>query len=169
MASTDIVPNEIDRMNFSISRDQLKEIGASGDAFADALALAKEVYGDESVQLASDAIGDGFALTDNKDQFIGTPIVFLKWTFSKGDFIDPKTKEKREFASVRVVSPKGKYVINDGGSGICDQLRQFTDENFGRQGGLVAARGLRRSDYDHPEYGSATTYYIDTSAAELTV
>jgi hypothetical protein len=167
--SSDIVPNELDRMNFSISTAQLKEIGASGDAFADALALAKEIYGEESVQLASDAIGDGFALTDNKDQFIGKPCIFLKWTFSQGDFIDPKTKEKREFASIRVVTPGGKYVINDGSTGICDQLRQFTMENFGRQGGLISARGLRRSDYEHPEYGSATTYYIDTSAAELTV
>lgn len=156
--------NEIDRMNYQISTDQLKGIGTTGNAFDDALQLAKEIYGEEAVQLASEAIGDGFALTDNKDQFIGVPCIFLKWTFSPGDFVDTKTGEKKDFATVRIVTKDGgKFVINDGSTGICDQLRQYTNDNFGRQGGLVALHGLRRSDYEN-EFGNATTHYIDTSA-----
>lgn len=164
MSTSDLTNNEIDRMNYAIATPQLKEIGASGDVFADALALAKEVYGEEAVLLASDAIGDGFALTDNKDIFIGVPTIFLKWTFSKGDYIDPETGEKRDFASCRVVTPNGKFIINDGGTGIAEQLRQFSADNFGRQGGLVAQKGLRKSEYFKEGIGDATTYYIDTSA-----
>lgn len=155
--------NEVDRALYSISMEQLKEIGATGDAFNDALSLAAEVYGESAVQLASDAIGDGFALTDNKDQFIGAEMIFLKWIFSEGDFIDAQTGEKRGFVSARVVTRAGKFVINDGGSGIYEQLRMFTQDREGQQGGLVARKGLRRSDYVN-EYGNATTFYIDTSA-----
>ena len=156
--------NEIDRINYQISTGQLKELGQTGDLFSEALELAKEIYGDEAVQLASDAIGDGFALTDNKDRFIGEKMIFLKWTFSEGDFINKETGEKSGFVSCRVVTPSGKYIINDGGTGIMAQLQQFTTDNFGRQGGLVAAKGLRKSTYSNEYTQNGETFYIDTSA-----
>lgn len=148
---------------YQISLGQFKEI----TSFDDALALAKEVYGDESVVLASDAIGDGFALLD-KDQkgtLVGTPMIFLKWALSEGDYVDQETGEKGEFAVVRAVTKDNKKIVFlDGGTGIVQQLKMFEADNFGRQGGLVAQKGLRVSEYDHPQYGKSKTYYIDTSA-----
>jgi hypothetical protein len=144
---------------FSVSNAQLKSV----NDFDDALALVKEVYGENAVQLASDALGDGFALTDNKDQFIGVPMVFVKWIFSEGTFKDSEGNT-RGFVSARVVTPGAKYIINDGGTGIYEQLRQYTADNDGRQGGLVAQKGLRVSRYSNDFTNEGETFYIDTSA-----
>lgn len=151
--------SDVDREMFAISQAQLKEVSS----FDDALRLAQEVYGEEAVALASEALGDGFALTDNKDQFIGVPMVFLKWTFSPGTYRD-KEGNLRGFVSCRIATPTGKFIINDGGTGIFDQLKTFTNESGGRQGGLVAQKGLRVSHYSNEYTADGTTYYIDTSA-----
>lgn len=107
---------------------------------------------------ADEELGDGFALLDNKDTLCGVPLLFMAWSFHPGDF--------GEFVSARVAAKQGgglgKYIVNDGGTGIYAQLREFTDRT-GRMGGLIARRGMRKSEYEN-EYGPGVTYYIDTSA-----
>lgn len=146
-----------------INPGQLRELGS----FADALRLAEEQYG--TVEAASAAIGDGFALltTEQKQQLVGVPCIFLSWSFSPSE-----QGERGEFVTVRVVTEDGrKLVLNDGSSGVYSQLREYTDES-GRDGGLIVKRGLRKSDYTYTETEGkdkgkqkpATTYYIDTAA-----
>lgn len=140
----------------SINSSQLREIAS----FDDALRIMEETYGAGAVALASDVLGDGFGLLQEKDSLIGVPCAFISWTESLGDF--------GPFIAARVVTQDGrKVVITDGSEGIFRQLSTFTQEK-GRAGGLVAKHGLRRSDYTYTdEKGQerpAKTYYVDTSA-----
>lgn len=147
----------------NISTNQLRDI----NSFDAALELMRETYGSDAVQLASDALGDGFALVKEKDSLIGVPLAFIMWSETSADA--PGSLGEFGFIAARVITQDGrKLVITDGsGTGINMQLRQFSADN-GRSGGLVAKNGLRRSDYtftdDRGKEQSASTYYVDTSA-----
>jgi hypothetical protein len=128
--------------------------------FDDALNLATAHAGTE-IPLASETLGDGFALLESgeKDRLIGTDMILLDWTFSKGDF-------DAEFVSVRLVTRDGsRYIVNDGGTGICAQLRDYTDRS-GVTGILRVERGLRKSTYQNEYTQNGVTYYLDTSAGK---
>src|ERR1044072_7706806 len=46
------------------------------------------------------------------------------------------------------VTPQGqKFIVNDGGSGIYEDLLSFSQEHQGRQGALLCPGGLRESTY----------------------
>lgn len=135
------------------------------DSFDKAIALASEVLGAEEIVSADEELGNGFAIlpTDQKHRLCGVPLFFLTWSFHEG--------EQGEFVSIMVVarSQQGteKWVVNDGSTGICKQLRQYT-EKTNKKGGLLVKHGLVRSDYEYeaPDGSKkpATTYYLDTSA-----
>lgn len=134
------------------------------ESFDDAIALLVEAG--IPVQDATDAIGDGFVLLDSKDKdkLVDVPCLFVTWSFNAGDY-------EGEYVAARVVAKLGngtlgKYVVIDGGEGICKQLRDYTTE-YGVSGGLKAFGGLTRSDYEKEIDGKmtpATTYYVNTSA-----
>lgn len=139
------------------------------ESFEDAFALMQEAG--VEVEDAADAIGDGFTLVDDKSRLCGIPLAFLTWSFSKSD------EGMGEYAVARVVAKMdngtvGKFVVVDGGTGIYEQLRQYSEARGGKVGGLTTMGGLRRSDYEveleNPKTGKveksrATTYYIDTA------
>jgi hypothetical protein len=148
-----------------ISAGQLRDINNIDDA----LELLRETYGESAVETAAGALGDGFALTKNKAQFIDVPMVFVHWTISDGDYpvkdADGKmTGEMSRFVAARVVTRGGKFVIVDGGSGIARQLIEYT-ETTGKTF-LVAQKGLRVSRYENEFTKEGETYYIDTSAVD---
>jgi hypothetical protein len=149
-------------------------------SFEDAVQLAVDTHG--GVAEADKELGDGFTLLDSDDKarLVGVPCLFMEWSFHPGDFGDV-------FVAARVVARNpdgsaGKYIINDGSTGIKDVLAKYTD-NTGRTGGLFARHGLRASEYQYCEacgkaaprvgddehkaagkHKKAATYYIDTSA-----
>lgn len=126
----------------------------------------RALLGDQIAQ-ASD-FGNGFAILDanGKARLVDVPLLFLHWTFNKGDM--------GEFVSALVVQTDkmanvvGKFVLNDGSTGIYRQLRDITTDT-GMDRGLFVANGLRRSDYTFvDEDGTekpATTFYIDMTPA----
>ncbi len=132
-------------------------------SFDDALSIAAQAFGGEIVT-ADRELGDGFAILDNKASLIETPLLFMEWEFYPGEY--------GEFVAARVVAKVGndvaRYIVNDGSTGIYQQLRDYTDDT-GRKGGLLSRKGLRRSDYEYEDGKGnkrpATTYYIDTAAA----
>lgn len=130
-------------------------------SFEDALNLAAQYYGEENLVRADETIGNGFRLLANKDTLIDTPLILLAWRFNPGDY--------GEFVSMMVVTKDGrKFVVNDGGSGICQQLATYTNAT-GRHGGMLVANGFTRSDYEYEdpttgEKSPAHTYYLNTSA-----
>jgi hypothetical protein len=173
--TTEQVANEV--MNIStFSREDLAGI----ESFDDALRLASAEFG--NVATADQEIGDGFriATEDDKRKMVGVPLMLLDWSFREGDFAD--------YVSIHAIAagPDNravKWILNDGSTGICRDLRDYTTKT-GRTGGLMVRAGLRASDYViDPESGTpltkqqaaeytaqgkrtapATTFYLDTSA-----
>jgi len=144
-----------------LSREELQAIQSWED-----IAQILDTKGVE-VEMADVALGDGFSVlsTDDKAQLVGRPMILIEWRFNQGNM--------GQFASMRAVVKTGelptdirKVIINDGSTGIMQQLKKFTEET-GKTTGLIIRHGLKRSDYtweddkgvEHP----GTTYYIDTS------
>lgn len=133
------------------------------------------MVGPQNIVDAAEVLGDGFTVLekDQKRILCGVPVLFLSWTFSRGDY-------GRPFASIHCVAQLpgvglGKFIINDGGSGLAEQLAKFTVKAGGESKKLLVKKGLKASDYtkeipdpENPEKTisiESTTYYIDTSAA----
>ena len=134
-----------------------------GYAEARALALADSVSG----ELESFAdYGNGFTVlpSDEKARLVKVPFIVLAWAFHTGD--------NGAFVSATIVTKTGeKLILNDGSTGIRDQLAKVTDKRTARgldavkaTSGLDVPGGLRRSDYkyrdDRGEEKNATTYYL---------
>jgi len=93
-------------------------------------------------------LGDGFALSKDKDALVGRPFVILDYQFSTSrDTLNPETGEPNVFVSVRLMTEDNrKLIINDGSTGIRDQLRNLPDAVAGSV--LYVPRGLRVSEYE---------------------
>jgi hypothetical protein len=132
---------------------QLRAIGS----LEDAIALGTEILGTPMVD-AADEIGNGFEIlrSDQKHLLIDQPFYVLTVDFQEGD-IGP-------FCSALIVTEGGKkYVLNDGGTGIYQQLEDWCNTQ-NKRGGMMVNHGLRESKYDLPEeYGGGvgTTYYLN--------
>lgn len=137
------------------------------NSFEDAFKLVQNEFG--AIADASEVIGDGFVVLDDKTQLVGRPMVLLNWHFSEGDYRD-EDGNLRDFVSARVISqrPDGtvdKWVVNDGSTGLCDQLKNYSVRT-NMMGGLLVQRGLRVSEYIHPTHGPAKTFYLDLQKEE---
>lgn len=142
------------------SRDELMAISN----FDEAIALAAQVHGE--IVYADAELGDGFALLskDQKNLLCGVPLLLMEWKFRAGDF--------GNFVTLRVIArnPDGsvsRYIVNDGSTGIAEQLAQYQKDK-GRSGGMFVGKGFRRSDYEveiNGETRDASTFYLDTSKA----
>lgn len=152
------IPTDVEALN--LSDDALLAIATFDDAFA---LLADS---DTPIVDASQVIGNGFAILNDKSTLVGVRMLLLGWRFNRGD--------KGVFVSAYVVAQlpgmnsPAKFIINDGSTGICRQLAQYSTKTK-RAAGLLVPHGLRRSDYEfsNPQTGetsNATTFYLDTSA-----
>ena len=159
--AVDTVTGEIAETKRPFSDDELRNL--------DSLDSIRALLGDK-VGNATD-LGSGFAVleTEQKRRLIGVPLLFVFWTFNDSDKGDTG-----EFVSAHVVqldaSGKvvGKWIVNDGSTGIYAQLHEYT-ERTGASQGLFVPKGLRASDYTITDDGgrekAATTFYIDTTPA----
>lgn len=140
--------------------EKLLAIGSFDDALS---LLAEEGI---VVDAASETLGNGFSVIQDKGVLVGAEMILLSWQFNQGDM--------GEFVSINAVvklpghQTPAKLVINDGSTGIRDDLKKYT-ERTGKTAGLYVKKGLRRSDYDYTdektgETRGATTFYLDTSA-----
>ena len=154
-AAQESVSTEVAVRN-GFSTEELRGI----QSFADVQAL----FAEHQIQVvdAAEEIGDGFALTDNKDQFIGREMMILSWAFGKGDFGDDSGFVAMRFVVQEANGSVGKYVITDGGTGIYADLKKYT-ERTGVTGGMWVKKGFRKSEYsnEHTEHG--VTHYLDLS------
>ena len=108
---------------------------------------------------SSDLLASFDVLNKNeKDVLVGKPFLILEWRFN------PSNVSVEDFVScVIMTEDEHLYILNDGSTGIRQQLLGITDRT-GRQSGLACKKGLRRSDYtvegeDGKEI-AASTYYI---------
>lgn len=160
----------------ALSDAKLREIAT----FDDAEELVTAMYGD--IVDVTTQIGNGFIVLDKvtKAKLVDVPFIILSSGFVFGDF-------GSYFASMSVVAKDGgKYIVNDGGAGILEQLRDLATAT-GRFGGFKVPHGLRASTYatcpdcekgrgqeltecphcgsDSSGRGKATTYYLDLTPA----
>lgn len=111
-------------------------------SYEDAERLLVEEYGADAISDIADWIGNGFTVLSKelKSTLVGKPFLILDWAFNIGD-IGP-------FVSARVMTQDGgKFVLNDGSSGVYAELRELTDRTR-KNTGYRAKRGLRVSQYD---------------------
>lgn len=101
---------------------------------------------------------------ENKETLCGIELLLLDWRFNLSKKII-KNGHQAEFVSVLCLNMDSgeKVIINDGSTGIYQQLKAVTNLK-GIQGGLLVRGGLRKSEYPYetPD-GSiveATTYYL---------
>ncbi len=128
------------------SKDELAEIGGFEDAMR--LLASKGV----AVESVAD-YGTGFRLVPDRDNgnLVGIPFALLDWQFNPGAF------GPRGFVSVQIVTKGGdKLILNDGSTGICQQLHDVTDKRTAAgesnaQYGLYAPKGLVHSGYFYNE------------------
>lgn len=107
---------------------------------------------------SSDLLASFDVLNDReKDQLVGKPFLILEWRFNHSEKYDD------DFVSCVVMTEdEHLYIVNDGSTGIREQLRGITARTD-RQHGLVCKKGLRRSDYTvevDDKTIASSTYYI---------
>jgi len=135
----ELVPAKFDR-------EQLGGI----DSFDAAIALAVAEYGDVIDAADQPLLGDGFRVAtedDKRNKLVGVPLLLLNWTFRGSDY----GTDEDTYVSVQAIQREEnggavKWIINDGGTGIARDLREFTQKT-GRDGGMICKTGLRVSDY----------------------
>lgn len=157
--------------------DDLAEV----DSWDTAMSFVDGAFG-EAVN-AADVLGTGFrmATEDDKLRLCGVPLLLMQWVFHPGDFGE-------DFVAINAVQRHddggiSKWIITDGGTGLCAELKAYTKKT-GRSGGLGVPKGLRVSNYyidpetkkpltkaevaqaivDKRKPVPAHTFYLDTSA-----
>lgn len=132
--------------------NQLAEIG-----FGDIL---KALEGAGEVMSAAE-LGNGWGVLGSKEKgrLVGVPLLVLSYQFNEGD--------NGEFVSAQVVTNSERLIVNDGSTGIYQQLKDLAEN--GETRAIYCKHGLRRSDYTYTdpktkEEKEATTFYLDTSA-----
>jgi hypothetical protein len=110
-----------------------------------------------------------YAVLDDKTKLIGKKFLAVQWIFRES------TEFLSEYVSVYIITADTidggtHFVINDGSTGICSQLRQLTAkrENDGHKtptGGALIKGGLHLSEYDRTDekgtvIGKGKTYYL---------
>lgn len=117
---------------------------ADVDSWETALSFVEGAFGE--VVNAADVLGSGFKMASEDDmmRLVGVPLILMQWMFYAGDF-------GKDFVAINAIQHHDngsitKWVITDGGTGICNQLTEYTKKT-GRSGGLGVPKGLRVSNY----------------------
>ncbi len=164
-----------------LSDDELANVAS----FQDAMNLVNERFGGEIIDVAQE-LGTGFSVLDDKARLIGVPFIILEARESEGDYT--RNGEPGTFVSLTLVCDDrkggGKFIVNDGGTGIRDQLLSYWKNNPDKCGTtaegmhystvpFLVRNGLSRSSYyrdpktgdvsrkQQDGYEPAETYYLD--------
>lgn len=148
-ASTSTTVEPIDGFDESTLRDLT--------SMSDVLALTKD-----RIPNIAEVLGNGFEILDNKMRLVDVEFVIVRYGEHKSD-----KGSKGTFATIHVITSNGnKYVVNDGSTGIQEQLKEIKEEH-GRVAPLYVPRGLRVSEYDYTDEkgntSKAQTFYLNTA------
>jgi len=145
---------------------QFSDVDLAAISSWDDIAVLVGEKGLESFDISD--LGTGFEVLDKSDKarLVGEPFAILDWRFNAGDFGD-------EFVSMLVLTGAGrKYVVNDGGTGIRQQMQAITGglakkmsvEPEKARAVIKCPKGLTRSDYTYVDEAGkktpATTFYL---------
>lgn len=132
----------------TFTEDELSDISGFGDALRMAAGAGMLV--------GRDIIGDGFQVIDKAD-LVNRKCVILDINFYPGDYGDA--------VALKGVRDDGtKFVINDGSTGIRDQMKALIKRLDGKFHPFTLENGLRESRYtyedDKGNETPAVTYYL---------
>lgn len=112
--------------------------------------------------LDATSLGDGYEVLpkNGKDSLCGMAMVVIDWKFMSVEV------SGREYVSARVKTADGRCLrINDGGHGICAQLRGMSER--GLKGPVLVKHGLQKSEYETKDAAGnpikGVTYYLSVS------
>jgi hypothetical protein len=151
---------ELVRVANKLSEETLNSLASVEDAIA-ALGLSSvdELTWDSSP----------YSVIEDKSKLIGKKFLAVQWVFRNSD------EYLSEYVSVYIITSdtidgQTHFVLNDGSTGICAQLRGLTNkrENDNHPtpfGGALIKGGLHLSEYDRTDekgtvIGRAKTYYL---------
>jgi len=107
--------------------------------------------------------GTGVELLDKagKNRLVGVEFIILDWQWRTGDFAE-------DYVSLTVMTRDGsKYVINDGSTGIREDVRRLERKLGGAKAVVKVTKGLSRGDYTYVAADGtespATTYRLNFS------
>jgi hypothetical protein len=107
--------------------------------------------------------GTGYAVLEDKGRLVGVEFAILDWRFSVGDFGDMVT--------CYVLTKSGeKWIVNDGSTGIREQMAAIQTRMGGRKAPIRCPKGLTVSEYTYEdakgEKRPAKTYYLSFERAK---
>ena len=155
--STDL--SHLNNAPSALTEDAMMEVTSFEDALAilNASGVVAESISD---------FGAGFTVVD-KARLLNVPFVILEWRFNSSELNDAG------FVSLSVVTKNGdKWIINDGSTGILQQLIRVTRVRRQRkhatpQNGLAVPAGLSVSNYKFTDAEGkerpASTFYLNES------
>lgn len=155
--------NVLDRANNAPAIFQDADLMGIGDFDS---AVAALVAAGVEIDKSTD-YGTGFSILPTKDKIslVGVDFLIVEWRFNDSDKF-----EGAAFVSALVVTKDGrKLILNDGSTGIYQQLRLITAARIKRehnqpQAGVLVRGGLSRSEYDYVDEkgkkSAASTYYL---------
>lgn len=152
-SGTDDQSTEVENID-GFSEDALGEL----ESISDVLAATGG-----TIPSAADVLGNGFGILEDKMRLVNVEFIIVKY----GEHTSEKVKGKK-FATIHVITRGGdKYVVNDGSTGIMEQLRKLKEDQ-GHVCPLYVPRGLRVSDYEYEdpntgEVSAAQTFYLNTA------
>lgn len=98
-----------------------------------------------ATRVDSTEFGSGFVICEDKNVLVGVPFIILSAMTHEGDFGD--------FVSLEVVTKNNdKFIVNDGSTGIFDQIRTIVSSRVTAgvalpDKGIYVPNGLTKSDY----------------------
>lgn len=108
--------------------------------------------------------GTGFTVLSDKNRLVGEPFVIVDWRFSLGTY--------GEMVTLLVVAKSGKWIVNDGSTGIREQM-SVVDKKMpeGAKTFVQVPKGLTRSDYTYLDQSTgketpAQTFYLSMDKAQ---
>lgn len=112
---------------------------ASITTFDDAMDFMAEQFG--NVEDIGGVLGNGYTVLNDKQQLVGKPFVIVDARYHPNGSYGP-------FVTIAVITKNSeRYMVNDGSTGIAEQLVQLA-QTRGRTKGYMVAGGLDRSTYD---------------------
>lgn len=111
-----------------------------------------------------------WTVLEDKAKLIGKKFLAVQWKFHES-----KEYVGSEYVSVYVITSdsidgKFHFIVNDGSTGICQQLRNLTDTRTDKghptpSSGALVKNGLKLSEYDRVDakgtvIGKGKTYYL---------
>lgn len=140
------------------SEDELRDINT-----IDELKARIAERGDVTTADAA-SFGNGYSVLEDKAVLMGRELYIIDWRFNVGD--------NGEFVTLQVLSEDRnggteKWIVNDGSTGIREQLRKIEAANGGKTAVIRVKKGFRVSEYDYTDAVDgktkrAKTYYIST-------